>query len=280
MSLREQPYLPLYVQDFLTDEKLNECSAYATGIYIRLMCIMHKSDEYGTILLKQKDKQTDKQTFNFANKIAKQMPYKVEEIESALTELLEEKVLHIDGDKLYQKRMLKDGKLSEIRAIAGKKGYKTKNEKNDFAIAKQTANSSEFAIANLPANSEIEYENEIEYEIDNNTNDKKEKIEKAFIPPTIDEVKDYVKLKNLIVDVYYFYDFFTAGNWIDSNGKKVKSWKQKLITWDKQERDKQKTKEGGQNANNKGNSGKYKDIDFSKFTAKPIEGEIDDSDLI
>lgn len=26
MALRDQPYLPLYVQDFLTDEKLRECS--------------------------------------------------------------------------------------------------------------------------------------------------------------------------------------------------------------------------------------------------------------
>ena len=43
MALRDQPYLPLYVQDFLTDEKLAECSAMATGVYIRLMCIMHKS---------------------------------------------------------------------------------------------------------------------------------------------------------------------------------------------------------------------------------------------
>ena len=43
MALREQPYLPLYVQDFLTDEKLNECSAESTGVYIRLMCIMDKA---------------------------------------------------------------------------------------------------------------------------------------------------------------------------------------------------------------------------------------------
>ena len=59
MALRNQPYFPLYVQDFMTDEKLNECSAKANGIYIRLMCIMHKSEEYGTILLKQKYKQNE-----------------------------------------------------------------------------------------------------------------------------------------------------------------------------------------------------------------------------
>jgi hypothetical protein len=66
MALRDQPYIPLYIQDFLTDEKLIECSAQATGVYVRLMCIMHKSEDYGKILLRQKDKQKPKQIENFA----------------------------------------------------------------------------------------------------------------------------------------------------------------------------------------------------------------------
>ena len=35
MALRNQPYIPLYVQDFLTDEKLNQCSPASQGIYIK-----------------------------------------------------------------------------------------------------------------------------------------------------------------------------------------------------------------------------------------------------
>jgi len=57
MALRDQPYLPLYVQDYLTDEKLNECSPATQGVYIKLLCVLHKMEEYGTILLKQKRKQ-------------------------------------------------------------------------------------------------------------------------------------------------------------------------------------------------------------------------------
>lgn len=75
MALRDQPYLPLYIQDFLTDEKLAECSAESTGVYIRLMCLFHKSDTYGKILLKQKYKQSDKQILNFASQVAKNLPY-------------------------------------------------------------------------------------------------------------------------------------------------------------------------------------------------------------
>lgn len=33
------------------------------------------------------------------------------------------------------------------------------------------------------------------------------------------------------VDAKTFFNYFDTGNWIDSNGNKVKNWKQKLITW-------------------------------------------------
>lgn len=154
MALRDQPYLPLYVQDFLTDEKLIECSASATGVYVRLMCIMHKSDEYGKILLKQKDKQTDSKILNFANKLAKQMPYSVDVIFAGLSELETEGCLQIEEDFLVQKRMVYDNEISLTRSKSGSKGGK-----------KSAENKQNFATAKVEANSEYEYENVIEDEI-------------------------------------------------------------------------------------------------------------------
>lgn len=142
MALRNQPYLPLYVQDFMTDEKLMECSAKATGVYIRILCMMHKSQNYGTFLLKQNDKQNESNIINFANKLAKFLPYTVEVIESSLVELITEEVLSLDGDLLSQKRMIKDGNISDKRASAGSKGgKKTLGKGDDFAQAKFQANS-------------------------------------------------------------------------------------------------------------------------------------------
>lgn len=178
MALRDQPYLPLYIQDFLTDEKLIECSAKATGVYVRLMCIMHKSEDYGKILLKQKDKQNDKQIENFAIKLGKQMPYSQQEIHDALEELLHEKVLSIEGDFLVQKRMVKDNALSLVRSEAGKKGANVK----DFAKAKPQAKGK--------ANSEYEIESEIDNEF-NNVLKKAEKKVKA-IEAKIDIVYPFV----------------------------------------------------------------------------------------
>lgn len=144
MALRDQPYLPLYVQDFLTDEKLRECSAGSVGVYIMTMCLMHKSSEYGTILLWQKDKQTSDDCLNFANKLTKHLPYTSDVILNSLKELINMGVLTIDGDKLMQLRMVKDNSISLKRAKAGSKGY--------FAKAKVEAK----ALANSENENEIE----------------------------------------------------------------------------------------------------------------------------
>lgn len=160
MALRNQPYLPLYVQDFLTDEKLRECSAEAIGVYIMIMCVLHKQENYGKILLKQKYKQSDKQIENFAYCFAKHLPFSLSIICKALSELIDENVLSLDGDFLIQKRMVKDNEISEIRAIAGKNGVKNKAH---FAKAKHKANMLAKGLANT--------ENEYIYNnsIDNNT---------------------------------------------------------------------------------------------------------------
>jgi len=157
MALRNQPYLPLYVNDFLTDEKLIECSAKATGVYIRLLCIMHKSKEYGTILLKQNDIQEQDSVKNFAIKLSKQMPYSLEVIEKSLEELITENVVEIKAKKseliLVQKRMVKDNILSEIRAKSGRKG----GIKTNICRSKMSSKTQAKVVANTEY--EIEYEN-------------------------------------------------------------------------------------------------------------------------
>lgn len=55
---------------------------------------------------------------------------------------------------------------------------------------------------------------------------------KAFAPPTLPEVQEYVKERGLMIDPTAFFDYFTEGKWKDSEGKPVKNWKQKALTWD------------------------------------------------
>ncbi len=149
MALRDQPYLPLYIQDFLTDEKLRECSPESIGVYIMIMCIMHKSKDYGIILLGQKDKQNPQQNKNFACKLVRHLPWPELIILKCLDELLNEKVLLIDGDQLMQKRMVEDNRISLLRSKAGSKGF--------FAKAKISAK----GVANTENETVIENESNI-----------------------------------------------------------------------------------------------------------------------
>ncbi|MBL0304307.1 MAG: hypothetical protein IPP61_00200 [Cytophagaceae bacterium] len=190
MALRDQPYLPLYIQDFMTDEKLIECSASTTGVYIRIMCLMHKSEDYGKILLKQKYKQTEKQSLNFATQLAKSLPYNLGEIEQSIEELLNEKVLEIRDDFLIQKRMVKDNDISLKRSISGSKGgistqNKDKKPKRKFAKPKSKANSEN---ENENEN-EIEIENGIKIDYENFILFWNKKVEKSLIPK-IDKLTD------------------------------------------------------------------------------------------
>lgn len=43
------PYLQLYVQDVLTNTDLLACSPGAQGAWLRVMCLLHKSNEYGVL---------------------------------------------------------------------------------------------------------------------------------------------------------------------------------------------------------------------------------------
>ena len=163
MALRDQPYLPLYVDKFAGDEKLRDCSAAATGVHIRLMCLLHKakSKEYGTLELKDnlkneliKEIEKNFALANgeangqhlaeklasppcsllakyFAQQFVKQFPYSELIIEHGLIELYNNDVIEFNGFFISQQGMIKQGNISDKRSIAGKKGIikKLKNLK-------------------------------------------------------------------------------------------------------------------------------------------------------
>ena len=62
---------------------------------------------------------------------------------------------------------------------------------------------------------------------------------RKFKKPTLEEIKAYCKERNNNVDAKKFFDYYEAGKWKDKEGKQIKNWKQKVITWE------------GRNQNNK-----------------------------
>lgn len=194
MALREQPYFPFYVQDYLTDERLLMCSWQTQGIYVRILCNLHKQDVYGAILFKQNSKQnesTDKKNNDNINTISNDIVRKnnvdnndiirfyctilckliqcqYEEMRCALTELLDNGVLRIDDEKLYQKRMYNDGIVSIKRSEVAKRGggnpaLRTSSKARPESLKNHTKN-----LFKQNSKQNTEYESEYEYE-NNNT---------------------------------------------------------------------------------------------------------------
>jgi len=73
----------------------------------------------------------------------------------------------------------------------------------------------------------------IEYKKESNNINIITKERNNFVPPTLEEITEYCKQRNNNINPKVFYDYFTEGNWKDSKGNKVKNWKQKIITWEK-----------------------------------------------
>ena len=260
----------------MTDEKLAECSASATGIYIRLMCLMHKSEHYGKILLKQKDKQKIKQSTQqsikqvdlFASKVAKFLPYDLHEVRNALEELIEEGVLQIDGDFLCQKRMVKDGNISDLRAKSGLKGgQKSSQKRKKFA--------SDFAVAKSQANSEYEYDNENEDENDNKKGVQGEK--KKFRPPTREMIIDRIlsnhpNVGSVVAAEAYadqFHDHYTSNGW--KVGKNpMKDWHASLRLWISRNNEFKQQKNGNTTATEE-RVGRMAKSDLEQYLKRPIQ---------
>lgn len=92
-----------------------------------------------------------------------------------------------------------------------------------------------------PKNQDIEKQDIENYDINKILNNKKLNNKKEIYKekPTLEEIKDYcLNVRHNKVDYKKFYDYFTEGNWFDSKGNKVKNWKQKIITWEKNTTDK------------------------------------------
>lgn len=70
--------------------------------------------------------------------------------------------------------------------------------------------------------------------IENNKLEEKNIIKKEtakFVPPTLEEVKEYAKSRGREDLAQKFLEYYTAGNWVDGKGNKVRNWKQKFLTW-------------------------------------------------
>lgn len=89
----------------------------------------------------------------------------------------------------------------------------------------------------LQSNSDVT-ECNTEIDIEKDKRDKSKSKRKTFIPPTLDEVKEYADSIGFKLDAQYFFDYYEAADWKRSDGKPVVSWKQTMLTWKRKDEEK------------------------------------------
>lgn len=78
----------------------------------------------------------------------------------------------------------------------------------------------------------IDKDNIINIDTNNNIDIKRRT---SFVPPTVDEVKAYVKEKGYHVDADNFVDFYTSKGWMVGKNK-MKDWKAAVRTWNNKDK--------------------------------------------
>lgn len=71
-------------------------------------------------------------------------------------------------------------------------------------------------------NAEIDIEKDIE---------KDKRYISRFKAPNLEDVEQYITEKGYKVDAKVFFDYYSEAGWKDSDGKPVKNWKQRVVSW-------------------------------------------------
>lgn len=106
---------------------------------------------------------------------------------------------------------------------------------------------------------EKEKEIEIESELENECSLSPSPLS-AFHSPSFDEVCEFNRLRGSLIDAKPFFEYYAAADWRDSEGKPVRNWQQKFITWELRELNKRKGARNGLEQHNDGDAGKKWDV--------------------
>lgn len=58
-----------------------------------------------------------------------------------------------------------------------------------------------------------------------------------FIPPSLEQVRDYCRERKNGIDPEAFLDFYTANGWTQGKGKPIRDWQAAVRTWERREKD-------------------------------------------
>jgi hypothetical protein len=212
--------------------------------------------------LAEPDKQ--RRLLYFARYLAKNdLPWDRKDVLDGLQELYKYGIIVVEGDMLVQPRMFKDNgfELPDFDqdgdpedtilddAASGSMAVKTDEDLSDnkgaeISTEKGTRKGTEKVQRKAPVSharasrAEIEIENNNNNSTNNEEIDSKKRKNAKFVPPTLDEVRQYCTEKGYTFDPELFFNYYDANSWVQGQGKgkPIRSWKACCNTWQIRER--------------------------------------------
>ena len=216
--MANKKYYWLKLKDnFFTDKRIKKLRKIAGGdtytiIYLKMQLLSLQDD--GNLYFENIEN-------TFEEEIALQIDEDIEDVKITIAYLIRSKLLIQIKENMFELVETKNCIGSETRNAESMRKLRESRKEGLTLLHSVTKSYTE---------KEKEKEKEIEIEIEKKDKTKKtSKIKR--VKPTLEEIQDYIKQKDLKVDGKQFYDYFETGNWVDSKGNKVKNWKQKLLTW-------------------------------------------------
>ena len=215
------------VTDVFDDEKLILIESMPEAdsiivIWFKLLCLAGKQNRDGLLMLNNKIAYTDEMLATVFRRPINTVRLALNTFERfAMIEIVDGTICIANWEK-HQNA----GKLAEMREYNRIAQQKSRARRrllpavNDMSMTSQECQSTDI---------DIEEDKEEE---------KKENKRKIFSPPTLEEVVEYAKQRNSNVNPKDFFDFFEAGEWVDSKGEPVRNWKQKFLTWENMQHNK------------------------------------------
>lgn len=214
-------------EKILLIESLPDAYAIIT-VWFKLLCLAGKQNNSGVFMMGQMP-YTDKMLATIFRMKESTVTMALQTFEQfGMIEIIDGVITIPNWDKhqsldAYAKKKERDRLYQQER----------RNKQKLLALKKSSDKSSDIAVS------------EEEKEEDKNKNKKKRYARAPFVPPTFEEVKAYCESRGNKVDAKQFYDYFSVSEWVDSNGKAVKNWKQKVITWESNRKDQRKVGANG-----------------------------------
>lgn len=216
------------VTDIFDDEKMKLIDAMPEAdtiivVWFKLLAQAGKSNSNGALMLAHKMAYTDEMLSTIFNR-------KLQSIRLAL-DTFEQLGMIERGDYIqvsnWEKHQNIEG-MEKIRLQTRERVRKHREKQRDLPLVKPVA------LSNVTV---THLEEELEVELEEEKDIKPKEKAKRFVPPTLEEVKEYCQSRNKNVDPDKWFNFYQAKGWYVGKNK-MKDWKAAVRTWESGEKEK------------------------------------------